>query len=221
MNLSSLIKRFRVQSGDSSIPPRWPDSAVKEWMNEAEQQACIRGRLIYEDDNDSVCVIELHSSEKTYKLHPKITEIVSLHIVDSAGDHRELPIKSREWLNANHPDWRQSTDPAWAAIQSDTSLRIVGAIVADDELRIECYRMPLEDMGDAGDAPEIHEAHHAHLIDWVLYQAFQEQDAEWYDANRSATHEAKFVRHFGHAQDSDMRRLTRADSVQHNEPYIF
>lgn len=216
-----MIQKFRSLSGDKENPPHWDDDDIAGKLNEAEQRACICGRLIYEDASDEVCVIDLDPTEHTYPLHPKVFEIVILRITATGGESREVPIKSREWLNANYPDWRNSTSEAWAAIQSDTSLRIVGAISSGDVANIECYRLPLEDMAGDDDAPEIHDAHHIHLVDWALHLAFLDQDTDWFDANRSAIHEGKFTKYFGLLPDSDMRRSTRADSIQHNEPYIF
>lgn len=221
MKLSAMIRRFRLVSGDKAKPFRWADTDIAELLNDAERRACISGRLIREDDNELVCVIDLDPGERSYPLHPKIYEIISLFVKDASGESRPVFIKSREWLDANHPGWRESTDPAWAVIQNDKSIRIVGAIYAGDKLHTECYRIPLREMRDGDDCPEIHEAHHEHLIDWALHKAFQEPDADWFDANRSAIHESAFTRYFGPLPDSDMRRSTREDDTQHNEAFIF
>lgn len=221
MKLSAMIRRFRLGSGDKEKPFQWTDADIAEWISEAERQACIRGRLIREDDNDPVCVIDLYPGERSYPLHSKIYEIISLFIKDASGASRPVFIKSREWLDANHSGWRESTDPAWAVIQNDKSIRVVGAISAGDQLYIDCFRLPLREMKNGDDCPEIHEAHHDHLVDWALHKAFQEQDANWFDANRSAIHEAKFTNYFGLLPDSDLRRSTREDDTQHNEAFFF
>jgi len=221
MRLAESIRRFRAEAKDERKPYLWSDELVTDLFNEAEQRAVICGRLLFTDDCPAICSISLGVGEYSYPLHKKLYEIVSLHIANAAGELRPIELRSREWLNANQPGWRESTCLAYAAIQRDTALRIVGEIVAGDELRIEGYRLPLGCMASDNDYPEIHESHHAHLIDWVLHKAFAIPDADGFDPQRSAKHEDKFTRYFGPMPDSDLRRSTRVDSVQHNEAHIF
>ena len=221
MNLAELMRRFRADAKDEAKPYLWSDQLVKDLFNDAERSACVRGRMLFEDADPAVCEIALIVGEHTYPLHKKLYEIVSLHISDAAGEMRPIDLRSREWLNANYPGWRENTCLASAAIQGDTTLRVVGEIITGDVLLIEGYRLPLADMTDSGDCPEIHEAHHVHLVDGVLHKALSMSETDGYDPAKAAKHEANFTRYFGPLPDSDMRRATRADSVQHNESYIF
>ena len=50
MTLEDLIHRFRVLSLDNVTPPFWADEDVIDWLNEAQNEACIRARLIREDE---------------------------------------------------------------------------------------------------------------------------------------------------------------------------
>ena len=217
MTLENLIRRFRVLAQDTEQPFLWSDEAVIEWLNDAQAQACVRGRLIREDENPAVCQIALTPGQHTYPLHASVYELINLRIKGSGAESsRSMAIKSREWLDANVRDWRDMDRPSQWLIQDDTTLRVVGAIQAGDVLHLECYRLPLKQLANDMDKPEIHAAHHVHLIQWALHKAFSVPDADGFDAARSAAAEAEFTAYFGPMPDSDMRRTTREDVVHHN-----
>jgi len=216
VTLEDLIRRFRTLAVDKVQPYLFADEDVIDWLNDAQRQACIRGRLLREDANPAVCEIALNPSQKTYPLHKAVYEIINARIVPVSGRSRPVFLASREWLDENMPGWRDDHGPAEFAIQDDTSIRVSGAITAGDKLAIECYRTPLKLLANDTDKPEIHEAHHEHLIQWALHKAFSVVDAETLDAKRSERAENEFTRYFGTLPDSDLRRVTRIDVPHHN-----
>ena len=221
MTLEDLIRRFRVLAQDTEQPFLWSDEAVIDWLNDAQAQACVRGRLIREDDNPAVCQIALTPGQHTYPLHASVYELINLRIKGSGTEpSRPMAIKSREWLDANVRDWRDMDRPSQWLIQDDTTLRVVGAIQAGDVLHLECYRLPLKQLANDTDKPEIHAAHHEHLIQWALHKAFSVPDAEAIDPTRAATAEAAFTRYFGPSPDADLRRRTREDVPHVNKAYF-
>lgn len=220
MTLEELIRRFRVLAMDKAQPYLFADEDVIDWLNDAQRQACIRGRLLREDANPAVCEIALTPGQRTYPLHKSVYEIINARIVPVSGRSRPVFLASREWLDENMPGWRDDHGPAEFAIQDDTSIRVSGAITAGDKLAIECYRTPLKLLANDTDKPEIHEAHHEHLIQWALHKAFSVVDAETFDAQRSERAENEFTRYFGTLPDSDLRRVTRIDVPHHNAPIL-
>ena len=220
MTLQELIARFRVLAHDQADPPFWSSEDIARWLSDGQTQACIRGRLLREDARDAICRIALVPGQHTYKLHRTVYEIIDVRIKPIVGPSRPLKLVTREWLNAEMPDWRDCNRPAKFVIQDETKIRIVGAIEEGDTLRLECYRLPLSAMEDGSDAPEIHEAHHEHLIQWALHKAFSVPDSELFDPDRSTLAERAFTGYFGLLPDSDMRRATRHD-VPHNNGAIL
>ena len=221
MTLDDLIRRFRVRANDMAQPHLFADQDVIDWLNDAEEQACVRGRLLREDALPEMCRIVLEAGKHTYKLHQKLYEISHLRVLpQNGGRSRHLLIKTREWLDAEMPDWRDSNRPAMFAIQDDISLRVVGKVDDGDALALECYRLPLKPMEADNSKPEIHIAHHDHLIDWALHRAFSVPDAETFDPNRAALAEQAFTAYFGSRPDSDLRRSTRHDEVQTNKAFM-
>ena len=163
MTLEDLIRRFRVLANDNAQPYFWADVDVTDWLDDAHAQACIRGRLLRDDTTASVCTIALTPGKATYKLHPKLYEIISIRLVPADGCTRPVSLQSREWLDANHRDWRDCQRHVVTAIQNDTSIRVVGKVEVGDTLQMEVYRLPMLSLSDS-DTPEIHEAHHDHLL---------------------------------------------------------
>lgn len=220
MTLEELIRRFRTLAVDNVQPYLFADEDVTDWLNDGQRQACIRGRLLREDDNQAVCEIALTPGQRTYPLHKAVYEIINARIVPVSGRSRPVFLASREWMDGNMPDWRDEQGQAEFAIQDDTSIRVVGVITTGDKLVIECYRTPLKVLANDVDKPEIHEAHHEHLIQWALHKAFSVVDADTFDPQRSDRSEAAFTNYFGRMPDSDLRRMTRGDVPHHNEPVL-
>jgi hypothetical protein len=217
MTLQDLIRRFRVLANDKAVPYFWEDAEVKDWLNDAQAQAAVRGRLLREDADPAVCRIALQAGQSTYALHEAVFELISVRLVLASGDRpRAVELVSREWLDAHMADWRECVDPVRFAIQDDTQLRLVGGFEAGDALALDCYRLPLKAMTELADKPELHQAHHEHLILWPLHKGFGIPDTEAFDPKRSDSAEAGFTAYFGPMPDSDLRRMTRQDVVHHN-----
>lgn len=90
MTLEDLIRRFRVLSMDNVTPPFWAAEDVTDWLNDAQNEACIRARLIREDELEAVCRIALTPGTHTYALNPLVYEIISLWIKPATGRRRTV-----------------------------------------------------------------------------------------------------------------------------------
>lgn len=220
MTLADLIRRFRVLAKDAVKPFLWSDEDVMDWLNDAQAQACVRGRLLVAEDNPPLTQIALTPGKSAYAHHRALYEFIDLRIKSPLGDVRPLVLKSREWLEANVDGWRDYQRPASMAIQTDTGLRLVGTVGLGEVLHLEAYRLPLKKLENDIDKPEIHEAHHEHLIQWALHRAFGVPDSEVYDPVRAEKAERAFTAYFGPLPDSDMRRITREDVAHHNEAIL-
>lgn len=219
MTLEELIRQFRTLSKDRVRPYLTAQDDVVDWLNEAQDQACVRKRLILEIALPLVAQIEMVPGTSVYPLHPSVVEIVNIRMVSPGGFRtRPLDLKTTEWMDKNYWDWRNTDYMRWPTdfvIQDDTSLRVPGTFEAGDVIHIDCYRTPLVPMAEDDDTPEIHNQHHRKLVQWALYRAFSVPDTDLFDPQAAAKAEAEFTEYFGLQPDADLRRSTRIDVPHH------
>ena len=221
MTLEQLIQQFRVDADDTvTNPPLWSNEWITAWLTEAQADAAIRGRLLYEADNAAVCQIAVAANAATHDLHKSLFELVHLRFqATGATTSSVLTIKAREELDRIRPGWRDETGTPRHAIQDDTRITLVPRPELAGTLHLEGYRVPLKALENDTDKPELNESHHRHLVHWALHRAFSKPDAETIDPTRAATAEAAFTRYFGQRPDSDLRRATRSDVPQTNKVF--
>ena len=221
MNLEQLIQQFRVDADDTvTNPPLWADEWIAAWLTEAQAEAAIRGRLLYEAANAAVCQIAVAANTATHDLHKSLFELVHLRFqATGATTSSVVTIKAREELDRIRPGWRDETGTPRHAVQDDTRITLVPRPEVAGTLHVEGYRVPLKALENDTDKPELHEAHHRHLVHWALHRAFSKPDSETIDPQRAAAAEAAFTRYFGPSPDADLRRSTRHDEVQTNKAF--
>jgi hypothetical protein len=221
MNLEQLIQQFRVDSDDTvTNPPLWGNEWIAAWLTEAQAEAAIRGRLLYEAANPLVCEIAVAVDVTTYTLHKSIYEIGHLRFKAAGASRSErVHLISREELDRIWPDWRDEQGTPEYAIQDDTRITLAPRPTEAGTLHLEGYRVPLKALANDTDKPEINEAHHRHLVHWALHRAFSKPDAETIDPTRAAMAEAAFTAYFGARPDSNLRRATRSDVPQTNKVF--
>ena len=221
MTLEQLIQQFRVDADDLTEPHFWDAEWIATWLTEAQAEAAIRKRLLYEASNPAVCQIAVAANAATHDLHKSLFELVHLRFqATGAATSSVLSIKAREELDRIRPGWRDETGTPRHAIQDDTRITLVPRPEVAGTLHIEGYRVHLKALENDTDKPEIHEAHHRHLVHWALHRAFTKPDSETIDPTRAATAEAAFTRYFGPSPDADLRRSTRHDEVQTNKAFF-
>lgn len=222
MTLQELIQEFRARVRDTEQPYLWSDDLVKSWLDEAEQEACARGRLLHESCNPLVCEISVKAGVAEYLLHAAVLEITHLSF-KPVGDSSiwPVPLRSTECLDAQMGiDWRSKPGFVVAAVQTDKAIRLAPVPEVDGLLRLECYRLPMRPLSrESISVPEMHATHHRSLVDWALYKAYSVPDSDLMDLERSAQAERAFSQYFGARTDCDLRRQTRHDVAHHNTPH--
>lgn len=221
MNLEQLTAQFRIDADDVVPNPYlWADEWIAAWLTEAQAEAAIRKRLLYEAANAAVCQIAVAANTATHDLHKSLFELAHLRFqATGATTSSVVTIKSREELDRIRPGWRDETGTPRHAVQDDTRITLVPRPELAGTLHIEGYRVPLKALENDTDKPELNEAHHRHLVHWALHRAFSMPDSETIDPTRAATAEAAFTRYFGPRPDADLRRSTRHDEVQTNKAF--
>ncbi|MDK4680839.1 hypothetical protein QDY71_10215 [Kingella negevensis] len=206
MTLAELIGRFRTLANDKVEPYFWSDDEIAAWLNDALQEAAVRGRLLHRFD----AAVPVVLGQAVVALPERVFEVDCV-VLERAGARVQLPLLSPE-------ERRLQKDDVDCAVLTDTDLLLFPAAVYDGTLWVSGYRLPVPLVAD-DDVPEILDFHHVHLLQWVLHQAFAVPDAEVFDAQRSAAAEFEFTRYFGLRPDSDLRRITREDVPQSVKPF--
>lgn len=219
MNAASLINLFRTLANDKVEPYFWSDEEVLEWLNDGQQEAVLRGRLLYEHSDPDMTIINVQAGHAEYPLHELMYELDYLALsLDGNTERNELCLLSHEEASRHIREWREQTGEPTIAMQGDKTITLIPTPQGNGTLHINGYRLPKR-IEFLDDEPEIHSAHHRHLLQWALYQAFSIPDAEMFDPNRSEMARINFERYFGLPVDSDWRRTTREDTPHTIKPF--
>jgi hypothetical protein len=220
MTRDELIREFRVLTQDGVEPYLFDTAWITRWLSEAEIEAAVRGRLLHESSNPSICEIDVSPGTSSYPLHESLYEIDHLGFREQGSSERcPVRLTSTEELDRTVIDWRDCTGRVRYAIQTDTSIRLVPTPERAGTLYLEGYRLPITGI-DAVGKPEIHPAHHRHLLDWALHRAYSLPDSETINLGKAAEAENTFTRYFGVRPDSDLRRITREDATHYNKVFM-
>lgn len=214
MRREALRRRVRLLAQDTTLPYLWQDEDIDDWLNEAQQEAAIRARLLRATpaSHPALCEFSLTAGETTIALPDQLYEI-SYQEWQSGGERRPLKLVSREWMDTTLPGWRAmpAAEPDYL-VQDRQALEVVPPPIADGTVLIEGYRLP-EPMELDDDEPRIPLAHHIHLVQWALHVGYSLPDAETFNPGKSQAAEAEFTRYFGARPDADLRADTRNDET--------
>lgn len=218
MNLGQLEADFRIRTQDSALPYLWPHTEVAEWFNEAEREACIRGRLIFDKTSGFTTIAIAADSDTTIDLDPSIIEIQYARLITSGGVSTKISPSDRTEQDRLDPDWRDNTDLPSAFIHDDKSIELNAIPEEAYTLKLETYRLPTQDMSAEDDEPEISSVHHRHLVHWVLHRAYLKPDADGFDPGKAEKALAEFEAYFGPRPDAANQRRTNANRPHRNKP---
>lgn len=202
MNLRGLIDRARSETGDVATPPLWSDDEWRDYFNEAASEAAIRARLI-EDDQIEIDV----TAGESYVDYPEY--VWAIQRVYLGG--RRLQLIDREMLDADEGEgWEDRTGQPCACYEVGGRLRLFPTPEADGTARMVAFCTPKTIMEADDDEPAgLRQRLHSQLLDWALHLAYLKKDADTFDANLAARHEAEFEKTFGPRPDERAMRQKR------------
>jgi hypothetical protein len=220
MKLKDLIATFDRLAADTAEPQGWtPDEKIR-FANQAEREACLRARLIRDNDEAGVCVASINANTTTYDYSPLIIQVLRAKL-DSMT--RPLIKKTAEQLDADWPAWETATGGTDYYIEDGKSrqIRFVCPVKAADTLRMHVYRYPLVDMADVdADEPEIAEQYHYGLVYWMLKLAYETQDSETGDPHKAKDYEDRFTGIFGPRPSEAQLQNWRTRAVRRTRAYF-
>lgn len=210
--LGELIIEARIRADDNVAPYLADDTAFARWATEAEREACIRARLLFDDsDRADVTTIAVTAGQHTYPIDPLVGFVDAASFLPAGGVRsRDLELRGLDWIRDHH-GWqsRTSSRPSALADNGRDQMRIWPTTSVDGTLRLAVYRYPLLAMEDPSDEPEIREEHHAGLVDWMMFRYWSQKDSENQDPERAAAAKADFVARFGERNTAEVMRRHR------------
>jgi len=205
VNLGELIANFRVDERDTAAPYNWPDEDLTRWFNEAVEEAAIRKSLIMEE-----LTLTLTAGDTGVTIPARVVEVRTARIVEAGVTYWLDPTDRYEQDRLNR-DWRDLIERPTAFIHDDSSITLNRIVAASGELKLECYRVPVDPMADDSDEPDISAVHHRRLDGWVRYRAYMVPDSDFGDKKRAEQGLADFEDYFGQRPDADHRRNNNAN----------
>lgn len=212
MDLDALISEVRTRADDAVAPHLTGDAQLTAWANEAEREACVRARLLFDDtDRPGITTIAVVPGQHSYTLSPLVLFIdAASYEAVMGGRPRDLELRGLDWIR-DQRDWqyRSSNRPHVLSDDGRDRVRLWATPSTVGTLRLHVYRLPLVPMEDLDDEPEIHEMHHSGLIEWVMYRYWSQKDSENYDPARAEAAKAEFTARFGERNTADVMRKHR------------
>jgi hypothetical protein len=229
MNLGELRTQTRIDSDDRKPPFFSKDDELRAWLNEAEAEAAMRARLIFDDSQRVV----LTAGTSRYTL-TSLFEITWAGIYREATPavppstpatyatrlERELYLIDRDENDEIYPQWREDRCAPERLIVDDTSVTLPGILASNYQLRLEGYRTPATPMVDNADEPEINPMHHRFLVHWALHRAYSKPDAEIFNPGKAADALKAFEAYFGERWSANQRKRNQASRPHHNRSYF-
>lgn len=241
MQASDLIEAFRQRANDVAAVQLFDEVDVLRWASEAEREACIRAKLIFDRTKPTICFINVAPDVTTYTINPLITEVSAVYLERSAqypGMHRKQ--LDRVDQSNSRARYRRCRDYGNNyAIGDDFGLGAHVAMYSIDGyalqlygtpdttfapspavsfLRLEVYRLPLVDMADPSDEPEIPLMHQDGLVDWMLYRAFTGVDNDENAVQRGVLALQLFEQRYGPRPSANQTRM-QAEGRRWQTPY--
>lgn len=220
MKVSDLEASFRTDVDDAAKPYLWPSDEFLIYLNEAEQEAAIRKKLLFEKVRSNICTINATVADgSVYKINPLIIEIVYASITDANGLVQEVFLIDRDELDRIEPGWRYVAKRPKYMIHRDNTVEFGCILDGSYTLNLETHRLPLNCLSKDADEPEINRVHHRRLLDWVKYRAYMKPDSETFNQSKSENSLRDFEDYFGVRPDADMRKAENANRPHRVKTY--
>lgn len=219
MNVEQFIAAFRIvlddkanSVGGGQKDVLWSDEEIVGYLNEAVNEVAERALLIEDHTTPAACSIALQAGVGEYSLHPSVIKVKRL-----TWNGRPLHETSTEELDCEHVAWETLAGRPCQFIHTGAgTLRLYRIPRAEDiavasTLALTVYRTPLVPytVDDLDVVPEVKTLYHDRLMQWMYRCAYLKKDAETFDPNAAAKHEAAFVASFGQRPDANVQRKRR------------
>lgn len=214
MEAQQIIRDFRREADDEVKPYFYKPEDVLFWLSEAEREAAVRARLIYDRSTSELARVTLEAGRVEYPLNPLWFDIDEVYLDRSTllPGHRPRRLCRYDSRQIQGRDlYRQGANLHGYIIDGQ---KLTVFPVPDDGytlypsiLLIGGYRLPLYDIESDDDEPEIPAVHHDGLVQWMLYRAFSRRDMETNNEAKAAQAFQLFEARFGERPSANALRM--------------
>jgi len=202
-------------TGDNVQPYEVDDDQVADWLNEAEQEACLRADLLYDTVNSISAGIAMVTDQSQYALTSTAltSEFYNFDWFDIPEHKITLKLITLKELDNIAPAWKtaDSSLPEYAITDLLPRQLVVypapSSTYNGDYINYRGYRLPTTAMSQDSHTPEIAVTHHRNLAYWVTHKWFELPELDIYDPNKSARDLARFEEAFGPRPDAIAEQL--------------
>lgn len=213
MKLSQLIAKARLRLGDQQAPYLFIDENIIDALNDADREACIRGRLVKRNDLE----VSLSAGDPLGD-YP----VEAWSITRTAIDGRKLEHVDRAMLDASQGlNWESATGTPRAVYEVDGKLRFYPIPEVACTAICEGYCKPSKPMSRDGDLPLADEIYHEALVSGAVAELYLNDDADGFSSGKASKHEAVFVQTFGEPLSADQMRSARLVIVHRTRSHFF
>lgn len=210
MTLEQLRDLLRYRLNDEGLPQLWSDTELTAYINEAEREAALRARLLY-DETSGVTEIPLVVGQGTYQLSELV---IAVDYVLLASTKRRLRRTTQIELDDQEPGWRQRRGTPSQFFEENTYLGLDRLPTVTDTLNLGVHRYPMEAMAQGHDEPEIAAHLHLQMLEWAVYLAYRKRNSsDEEEVDRGLLAEKEFIRYFGERPDANVLRQRRIKRV--------
>ncbi|THG87102.1 hypothetical protein E5198_00890 [Pseudomonas sp. A-1] len=209
MNRGQLRARLRsAYLDDQAEPYLWSDDLLDALIEEAQQEAAIRSRLLSE-----TIQLPLVAGQGSYSLPASALDVVRVRtpgLTLARTSQAELDEQGAWEQRSGQP---RSYAFTAAHFGGDGELIVYPAPASAYAAAVTLQRLPAA-LSDDASQPELPIHLHLFLLDWAAFRAFSLRDSDAEDSARAAKHEAAFEAVFGERLDADTLRQ-RAERRPH------
>ncbi len=185
---------LRESVGDTAKPYLVSDAALDGFLDEAQDEACRRARLIVDSGTQELCELLLPAGEASVKLDPRILFIRRARLT---GASRPLGRVSRKDLDKRGADWEEETgEPRGYVPDMGTAIFRPFPIPEEDTtVKLTVVRRALQPLSKC--ELEIGEHLAPALLAWGRYRYYSGNDMETRDAKKAREALDEFEEEFG------------------------
>lgn len=209
MTPARLYDLFRTDIVDTAKPYLWSDDEVWEYMDEAQKQFTrLTGGI--SDSSSTLTQLSVAVGDEWLDISPRIIKIRHAQKTTNDAELQIVNFEDTELLQRDNDYgirriFKLNSDSGplqyLVAGMERARLRLLPIPDTAEDIKLIVYRIPLEDItSDSQPDFEIEDQHHRPLLHWMKKLAYEKQDAETFDKDKSEKFEAKFLAYCAEAK---------------------